>query len=82
MAAKRAYNVELQKELQEMIDRKAEQRRRHRELVVKDETEQIRQTESLRDAEQRRLKLHREHDKHEITEQLQGERLKPRMILL
>lgn len=51
-----------------MIDRKAEQRRRQRELIVKDENEQMRQTESLRDAEQLRSKLHKEHDKQEFSE--------------
>ena len=65
-----------------MIDRKAEQRKRQRELIVKDETEQMRQTESLRDAEQRRSKLHKEHDKHDFSEQYHAEKLRPRMILL
>lgn len=51
MQIKRQNNVELQRNLQDMIDEKANQRRQTKDNKLADECEGIRQTEELRDAE-------------------------------
>lgn len=51
MQLKRQNNVELQRNLQDMIDEKANQRRQNKDNKLADECEGIRQTEELRDAE-------------------------------
>jgi len=82
MQIKRQNNVELQRNLQEMIDEKANQRRMTKEMKLADDNEQIRQTEELRDAEIARKTQHRLTDHSSIQDQLRNTGLRKDLILL